>query len=242
MGYIGVHRSCNTADYGLPQRRWRVWLVYHRVGLADMDILLKCMQIFRCDAASVSMFVMEDSVPVFELPRQAFNLETLHNLMKLHKERRWPQKLQDFIEKHALSTESLSWAMQCLERCPAFHGLRARGQTVLIARYAYLKQVRNVDATATRVIFQYDQSVDRCPTGFGQVPCVCPKGRYWDSLLKRSLHAVEHAALQGIGKEEIALFGLENVPSALLADLIGNSFSGNVCAIVVLSTLAAWKR
>ena len=91
-------------------------------------------------------------------------------------------------------------------------------------------------------MFQYDQSVDRCPVGVGVVPCICPKGKYWDSLLMRPLCAREHAALQGIGDRERAVFGLNEIGDTLLKDFAGNAFSGNVCVSMLLGALAAWQR
>ena len=61
-------------------------------------------------------------------------------------------------------------------------------------------------------------------------------------ILQRPLHAWELAALQGIGEEEFLFFGIQSVPPNLIQDLAGNSFSGNICTAVLLSTLVAWRR
>ena len=217
-----------------------MWLVYHRVGIADLEVLWQTMQAFRCEVADLSLFTTRDSVGMI----QEKSITPAHETWKFAptEGRQGENKLAAFIQDHKLSSACLSWAKQCLERSAPFHGLCADAQRTLIARYSFMKQVCDINPIQKRVIFQYCQSVHRCPTGVGQIPCICPKGKYWDSILQRPLHAWELAALQGIGEEEILFFGLQSVPPNLIQDLAGNSFSGNICTAVLLSTLVAWRR
>jgi len=154
----------------------------------------------------------------------------------------WETKVEEYILKHSLSPSVLGWAQRVLETAVVFRGLRRREQLVLVLRYAYMKQIRGIDPVQERVIFQYDQGVDRCPTCVLYAPCICPKGKYWDSFCMRPLEAQEHAALQGIGERERAFFGLGDIDDRLLKDLVGNVFSGNVCMVMLFGALAAWKR
>ena len=153
------------------------------------------------------------------------------------------ERVESYILQHNLRPSFLAWAQQVLLKAPDFRTLRRREQFVLIVGYAYMKQIRCIDSEQQRVIFQYDQGVDRCPTGVGFAPCMCPQGKYWDSSCMRPLTAHEHAALQGIGAEERAIFGLSDIDEVLLKkDLAGNAFSSNVCMSMLLGALAAWKR
>ena len=53
----------------------------------------------------------------------------------------------------------------------------------------------------------------------------------------RLLTAHDHAASQGIGEELRIIFGLSDIGEALLKDLAGNAFSGNVCVSMLLGVL-----
>ena len=150
--------------------------------------------------------------------------------------------MESYILQHNLQPSILAWAHQVLLEGPVFRTLCRREQFVLILMYAYMKQLRGIDSVQQRAIFQCDQGVGRCPAGVGVAPCMCPNGKYWDSSCMRPLTAHEHAALQGIGEEERTIFGLSDIGEALLTDLAGNAFSGNVCVSMLLGALAAWKR
>ena len=118
--------------------------------------------------------------------------------------------------------------------------------SLLTQRYAYLKQVKNIDPTTCTVVLQIDQEVERCPTGLGVVPCIAPKGVYWVTCgvqgAPRLLSAQEVAKLQSIGPQEFGCYGLHVVPQRLVRDLVGNAFNGAVCNVVLLAALSAWQR
>ena len=153
----------------------------------------------------------------------------------------WVARAVAFIQTHDLSKEILAWAETALSGSPAFHFLCPREQVTLVARYAYMLQKHQVNPTTRRVIFQVDQSIDYCPTGVDVAPCICPNGKYWDSVLMRPLSAHEHAALQGIGAAEREFFHLGDIGCSRWKDLAGNAFSGNVCVAVLLGALSAWR-
>ena len=43
-----------------------MWLVYHRVGIADLEVLWQTMQAFRCEVADLSLFTTRDSVGMIQ--------------------------------------------------------------------------------------------------------------------------------------------------------------------------------
>ena len=105
---------------------------------------------------------------------------------------------------------------------------------------------KTVDFHSCRLIIQIDQDIPRQPWCEGLAPCILPKGQYWLAYGPiadhRLMSAQELASLQGVGAEELAHFGLRQVPDTLLKDLAGNAFSGPVCMAAVLSRILEWKR
>ena len=89
----------------------------------------------------------------------------------------WSTKHAAFQMSHCLRPDVITWAESVLSGFTS--GLRPRELSLLIKRYAYLKQVKRIDPTFRTAVLQIDQEFHRCPTGLDVVPCVCPQGAYW---------------------------------------------------------------
>ncbi len=275
-GYVGTHRLINTSDFVLPQRRLRAWLIYFKVGCGDARVAFDTLDLFATEKMiPLQMFLRREDQQAVALngglspqhvpPAAAGGISPqagagppagglspgdagdTGRAGPCPEQQPWRRRQAEFRVKHGLTAESLEWGHRVLRAAPAFATLPLRAQETLVARYALLKQVANIDPTVTTTVLQYDQEVHRCPVGVGFAPCICPKGQYWVSyghggMPPRPLTAAELAALQGIGAEELLCFNLTHVPSALLRDLAGNAFSGSVCLCVFLAVLAAWDR
>ena len=240
-GYCGSHRIFNTASYSLPQRRWRAYLVYYRIGLGDAEAALQTAWHLRSDACPLEDMLLQlrkRGVPpvITSAPRR--KTKAVH--------RRWRQIRSDFVNKHLITSSTLAWAERAVSETCGFACLTERAADVLIVRYAYSKQCHGIDPTTQQVIMQIDQSHHRVPVCVGRIPCICPTGLYWVSKSEASLPGILSARLlaaaQGVGDEELTYFRLHHVPDTLLQDCIGNAFSGTVCMSVLLGALAAWRR
>ena len=238
-GYIGGHRLLNTYEFGLPQRRWRTWLIYFLAGRGDAEVAWKSVQLLRSSAIPLRECLVNAWSPQFDKPR------------KHRRDQRdgWKGKHAAFIqrhEQHGLTRDALAWVRGRLHEAPMFASLSAREQSLLTIQYAYMEQCQGMDLQAQMVIIQFDQELGRCPIAVGKVPCVCPRGSYWvtSGLLgaPRCLGATELAVMQGVGHEEANAFGLHDLPHNRLQDFVGNAFSGTVCMSVFVAALSAWRR
>ena len=232
-GFLGTHRMFNPEAYGIPQRRTRVYLLYYRAGSGDAEVAFDTARLLQARSPTLPAFL------------EALSPTPVAKLSQRH--RRcvgWPSKHETFQTSHSLRPDVIAWAESVL--CGFTSGLLPREVSLLTKRYAYLKQVKDIDATTCTVVLQIDQELDRCPTGVGVVPCVAPKGAYWVTCGVRGaprLLAVEEVAqLQSIGPQEMNFYGLHVVPARLLRDLVGNAFNGAVCNMMLLVALSSWQR
>ena len=158
---------------------------YFKVGSAEFEVLWQTVDHLRCDCAPMSCFVQRlvDKSRHVDTAEHAIGNFEWEYTRSSDAEREG--KVESYILQHNLQPSILAWAQQVLLEGPVFRTLCRREQFVLILRYAYMKQIRGIDSVQQRVIFQYDQGVDRCPAGVGVAPCICPKGKYWDSSRMR---------------------------------------------------------
>jgi len=231
-GYLGTHRLLSPENYGIPQRRLRVYLLYFLVGSGDAEVAFSTAKLLQARSVPVSVYL--GGLSPGPAPRSQRRRDT----------EQWPTKHAAFQTSHCLRPDVITWAESVLSGFTS--GLRPRELSLLIKRYAYLKQVKHIDPTMRTAVLQIDQELDRCPTGLDVVPCVCPQGAYWITSgargAPRFLGAAEVALLQGVGPDEVECYGLQAVPRQLLRDLAGNAFNGAVCNVVLLVALSGWHR
>jgi site-specific DNA-cytosine methylase len=237
LGYAARHCLLDSMDFGLPQRRVRVYVVALR-GDCDVAPVFRNVAQMRVRPLALSASsVLERSIAEIPVWPHA-SLVSRRNRGKTWRELELP-----FLEQHAeFFGRDLPKAMlQELRSILHFRRLTERAQRVLAIMYCVALRVHRVDPRLTLCVFDCSQSLGRVPWEVEASPCVCPGSILWVSCCAAGPHAATAAEclrLQGISDYEALLHNLAQVKPTLLRDLAGNAFAAHVIGAVLLAALA----
>jgi hypothetical protein len=194
LGYVARHCLLDSMDFGLPQRRVRVYVVALR-GDCDVAPVFRDVAQMRARPPALSASsVLECSLA--EIP-------VWPHASRRRCSKAWRELEQPFLAQHAeFFGRDLPKAMlQELRSILHFRRLTQRAQRVLAIMYCVALRVHRVDPRRTLCVFDCSQSLGRVPWEVEASPCVCPGSILWVSCCAAGPHAATAAEclrLQGI--------------------------------------------
>jgi len=249
-GYAVGHRTLNSYDFGIPQRRMRVFFVALSLqgfeletGAAE-DLIA---QIFdtacslQHDAPEFAAFLLPDSHRRVqeELARASAATASTKDAGQ-HGAVKWVDQHRELYHTKGLGFKDLNmeqWASN------AWFKLQSRRAKECLAYWTH-----SIHAEPGKVLTSLDVTprIDRCSKGFGGVlQTLTPGMNMWairqPSWCSRPVLGHEAMRLQGFPVawiDEAEAKGLTTATDPQLADLAGNAFTSNVIASIYMAILA----
>ena len=235
-GYVGGVHKMNTFDYGLPQRRNRVYMLFTRLAASTVPALpwdvpdaltirtSQNLERFKCIATPLGYFLTDACAD-----DKCINNKPVHE--DTH------AKMSEWVEKAKL----LEADIVALETSPTFlPTVRSYRVRWLIAFHMLRLKKAGIDATSVPIVLQVDQRADRVPcvdAGPPAVPCVTTKGNYYVTSLNKFLSGEELLQIQGLSLQDQVKLGLCGLSQSMQTHLAGNAFSSCVFTSAFLALL-----
>ena len=238
-GYIGEWRKISATLFGLPQRRPRVWGLFHKVrgGIGPKAIqaasqkIIVGMDIVRTGECAghepLETILARTPLIAYKPPKPATRAATW-------KDNRHPK----FQARHGLSDEDV--AAGEAEFFEATKDLLPREQEAMwLELCRQRKHGRIPNWKNAFLVSDCGSSIGWLSITHGMFPCVRPGNKYL--ILKhgepRIARGPECLAVQGIGIQEANATNLFLEDDKLLRTLAGNAFSANICCAFFVAAL-----
>ena len=237
-GYVGGYQTVRTENYGLPQRRTRVYFVFVRGESKSCTATARSSP--QPDGIAAKVF---ERLNTFACKPMALDKVLLQHpgvnaiAMSHHRQsgKKWKRRHDLYIAKHDLDADKINTMI----RSEKFFGhaqMTPRIRSNVAIQFEGLRKM-GIEPDDHGIVMQVDQSVDRVPTKAGQVPCVVPRGVYIVTNQMRLMLPSELMSAQGLSGDEQDRLGLSKLSGKTLQSLAGNMFSANVCCALLYSIL-----
>lgn len=264
QGYVGQWRNMSPTMFFLPQSRPRVYGLFLKVhalgpkglleGQQRLSVALKVLDRLQVptppEALTVLLARCQDTPRVVAEPRQrkrqissdqaaAPKADAATSEVPKPKELKWKDQHKKWLQRKNMHPEDLEGAEDFRR---AMRGvLLEREVEALWLKLAYLKKKQGLDWRSGQIVATVGASISFMSAQRDVFPCATPGMRYvvLDHGDPKEVDGMTLLGLQGVQRQEVRHFRLDEEKGSLLKNLSGNAFTANILAAFLLAGLAA---